>query len=790
MKHLSKTLIAVLLAVLTAILLPAQVFADSTEEKYVSEVEIGVGKSAAEAEKALEGYEILKDDKGKYVDLNKSAGATGTGSKGDRVVYMGFKKTASVSEAITDLAVMNMKGGYSVEDYEALMEDNMKDQIIPFVDSFLAAIEEYRENCNSSNAANKKRASYIRDLLNKFTDDDCGGKGLGDLLLNETKYEMGDSAYGALSDAEKKNHADILTIVAQANGMATLMIENLLTRAADTGEGTWIERFTDVTYEDLLDEVDLPPSRARKALDLEYQDDAMEILDMWDAFKAQLDGYDAAVARLEEAKNRDLSEQQAIVDHFDIKTATEKEIADYAKAVAELKQNAEIISNCYADVLCKEYLEGVPYGDASLLDFFTSPGGQIEEDITVLYPLVAALSPGQRAGLAFVTLQQLVMIGSTDETGYVNAELEEKETTSIYLGVNREIYQKNGVALTSDALRTKAVEKMNSENNAFVLSVWTCTMIGLTFFSAVAFGISARMKVTTLNAISKYNATAASLSKNVANIKNGIKLSSKPLAEGTLEDSKLLQNKISDLKKELEAAQNELNAFESQGNIGRLQARSSMCSKLMIGFGVAMIILLSISVYFTYQDMVNRYKVDFTPIPRYMVDEKDITGFNRKGEKIVLKNQAAYYKAVLCNRKAGDEMFKKLDNVADLNGDVGRQWLALYAARNEAETPILADSFKFTNAAEIPAGYKTGIHAFGTDAAENLNNTLYVWNSAAPKVYVYFRTEEAGAGTTGSVFSTGTIALVFASGLAAGVLATVLVSKTSKRRKENAVPAA
>ena len=42
--------------------------------------------------------------------------------------------------------------------------------------------------------------------------------------------------------------------------------------------------------------------------------------------------------------------------------------------------------------------------------------------------------------------------------------------------------------------------------------------------------------------------------------------------------------------------------------------------------------------------MVNHYKVEFTPIPRYMVDEKDITAFNEYGEKIVIKNQAAYYK--------------------------------------------------------------------------------------------------------------------------------------------------
>ncbi len=62
----------------------------------------------------------------------------------------------------------------------------------------------------------------------------------------------GDEAYNALSDAEKAKHADIVTIVAQANGMATLTIENLLVRASDTEETTWIERLSETTYDDLL----------------------------------------------------------------------------------------------------------------------------------------------------------------------------------------------------------------------------------------------------------------------------------------------------------------------------------------------------------------------------------------------------------------------------------------------------------------------------------------------------------------------------------------------------------
>lgn len=52
----------------------------------------------------------------------------------------------------------------------------------------------------------------------------------------------------------------------------------------------------------------------------------------------------------------------------------------------------------------------------------------------------------------------------------------------------------------------------------------------------------------------------------------------------------------------------------------------------------------------------------------YIVDEKDIIGYNKKGEKILLKNQSAYYKAVECNRTSDDEMYNILGKCADMNG--------------------------------------------------------------------------------------------------------------------------
>ena len=254
MKHLRRTLIAVLLAVLVGVMAPLQALAASDSPDYISEVKVFIGDySTAEAE----GYTLLKDGDNP-VDLNQNAGG-GLGSKGEKAVYLGYKTTKNSKEAITDLALMNMKGGYDVAAYDALYEEYIKSQITPLADDFVTMLEEYRQNVSRSHP-NAIRADYSRSVLNKYIDDDTG-KGLGQLLLNETKYEMGLDAYNALPASEKKNHADLITILAQSNGKATLTMANLLTRACDTNDTTWIERFEEITYDDLVSRREcLPPT--------------------------------------------------------------------------------------------------------------------------------------------------------------------------------------------------------------------------------------------------------------------------------------------------------------------------------------------------------------------------------------------------------------------------------------------------------------------------------------------------------------------------------------------------
>ena len=811
MKRILLIALSLVLAVLTAALMPAQVFADSLPD-YVSEVKVFYD-SYSDAEK--QGYTVLKDDDKNVVDLNKGAGG-GWGSKGNRAVYLGYKTTTNRKDAITDLALMNMKGGYDVAEYESLMNTQIKSQILPFVDDFLVAIDEYRVNYDPEyHGANKQRADYIHDSLNKLTDDDCDGKGLGDLLLNTTKYEYGQAAYAALSDAEKektsvyemsekvykdlseeekKNCPDIVTIIAQSNGMSTLLMQDLLTRACDVNEDNWVERFVKTAYDDLIDYTGLAPTDARRELARLYDDDANTVLDMWDTFRNQLLKADETAEILDETDTEKMEENSEVFNNFDLKTATDNDLDALAEASVDVEINTEVLANRVNDVIAKEYLSDIDYGDGTLYDFFTQTREEVEDDITVLYPLVASLSPGQRAGLEFVSLSTLVTIAGTGNN-YSDEEIDKLEPVSIYNGVDRAIYEKGGVALTSDTLR-KDPSKLAVDDNSgsFPFNWWTILSGGFAIASVTAFFVAfgkSRVLSTQLKAyerlITSQNVPLQDFNTMCRNFSTqGRTL----ISSGSMKASeyqRILFN-LQQQRREFQSAVLEQTRFEN-AEYARLASRSSMCNKLAIGFGIAMLVISALTVYLTWRDMVAYYKVDFSPIPHYMIDEKDLIGYNKKGEKIILKNQTAYYKAVESNAQKGDFKFDEIGNLADMNGCVGKQWLALYAVKNELMDPISASSLTVvTGKADIPAGYSTGIHMFGSSSAFNLNSSLYDWNSDATSVFVYFKTViKTENASVAANFSGGTAAIAGGAGLVVGALATAFgMTSAGKKKKAEA----
>ncbi len=790
MKKLLTAITSAVLCMTMLIIAPTQIVASAAEneQKYISEVKVGMGVTSDQASKELldEGYTILKDDNGNYADLNKDAGAASPMKEGpnQKIVYLGYKTTSEAGNAITDLAVMNMDGGYSYEDYEKLMQTHLDTQIKPFVDRFIATLKEYRENLQKpQDSANYKRANYYKALLNKLTDDDTGNKPLGDLLVNQTKYEMGDEAYNALSDEEKKNHCDILTLLMQGNGQAILLMETELTKASDSSNSTWIDRFKDNSLEKLTEKVknenpNMTPSEINKELDKRYNDDAKKILEKWEAFNEILINYDNAGESIKKAVEGNTADKSIDINE----NSTDSEIQEAATKASDTQ--TKVVSGGLAaeEIAAHDYLETVEYGDGTMLEFFERDKSEFDdsENIRELYPIVDSLTGGQLAGLDFLSIKDMVVMALTDENGFKKVDLNDALTASIYQDVNREIYEKGGVALTDAAMRAKATAQETAPT--FKLStlgsvLWTCTAVSGAAAAASAIAHAKLKNSPYLKALTEYQDKI----KSYQTIMN--------------KDGKGFGNLTSDQKSAYKNLLSKKNAYENSEVYQKALFKSNITKYLAAGFTVLGAVLAGVSIYTTIEEMKAFYKVEFTTIPKYIVDRADITAKNAKGQEIMIKNQTAYYKAVLCNRTAGSSAFEKknyeiLKDRNDLNGDVGMQWLSLYSVKYENGTPILADSLKLKMGnGDMPEGYTNGIHRFGEkDVVFNLTSKLFCYNDPSEGTYVFFKNDTSTVKdltAAGSSFSGGSLALGIGAGAIVGCALTLLLLKVNNKKKKN-----
>ena len=214
---------------------------DAKTGKYVKEVFIAYGKTEEEAEKWLKdhGWEPVKGD---FNDEKIS------GLDSAVVAVMGIKRTNDSDAAIIDMAVMNMNGSYSFDDYNELLQDK-KTEIDEFIDNFMPTIQEFRDNYNGKGSkAGKARSDMAFEFLNKFYDGEPDsryavndtGMPLGELLMKQTRREIGEENYDGLSKNDKLQHGDFQQIMLESNSMAISTMEQALTLGADIDETTWL----------------------------------------------------------------------------------------------------------------------------------------------------------------------------------------------------------------------------------------------------------------------------------------------------------------------------------------------------------------------------------------------------------------------------------------------------------------------------------------------------------------------------------------------------------------------
>ncbi|MCR4604547.1 MAG: hypothetical protein K5639_00940 [Eubacterium sp.] len=780
--------------------------AETGDGKYISDIKLAMGETSKSATaEALEyekkGYKTLmkswdpsSKDSNVCADLNAGAGTKSILKEGpnDKCVYLCYKTTDDPSEAITDMAVMNMNGGWSLEDYNALMEKYMNSQIKPFMNNFISTLKEYRKNLKkSSNSPGHIRAEYVKKMLNKFKDDDTGMT-MGDLLEKETKYEMGDRNYEALYDDEKKNHADILTILTQGNGQAVLAIESLITKASDASGESWVDRLGNTTLDDLYDQYDAGSTQDTYiAMDKEYQDTAKRFLGeedesgmymRWDSFRQKAQQYKDILNNIEKRINKTAEDAENLGNN-DALSSDMNSKSDIDKVLKYIEESQKIEGEVGEQILdiqtlsiC-DWLDSIEYGNGTLLDFFIQDSSKVsgEKNIRNLYPIVDALSAGQIAGLEFLSLPDLFTMAmadcNEDDYGFDGKDLykqayelvKDVDIASVYEKVDRGIYEKGAVALTDKAKRAKASAAEMESEDAYKLGtvpivLWSVTA-GMALATSVTIGIYDKF------ASGVYKAFESASIHGVSG-KAGEELMKK------FGSMKFLNARFSTTQTPTSVS----GKMDIIGVKGVTLSPSKLFTGLMAGMVVITVIMIGVSAVATIADKINYYKTDFLPIPKYMVDTADITDKNGN----VIDNKTAYYRAVEISRPNGPskiekDNYKAMGDRADLNGDIGKQWLALYTVKYTEGRPILTNSLLYQYDSEtVPKGYSTGIHEFGSTAACNLNNPKYLYeksllSKAKPPVIKLFFKQEAktiaelmeaklagkNAGDTASLFARG-----------------------------------
>lgn len=738
---------AVFLSIVVGIITPLQAFAASTSTTYISDLKLSYGHDAAEAKGWLtnQGYTVID------TDLNEKADGT---FQSKRCVYLGYKTTKKADEAITDMKTMNMKGNYSFEAYEMILAEKAE-EISIFVEGLLVLLEEYRKNYE----AGLYKAKVAHDMLNLIYDDDTGND-LGDLLLVPTVQELGDEVYSNLTEEDKDHHADMVKILMQGNSSTTLAVEQYLCISADTAEDSFLDRlaaygcYDDFEY-DFAKNNNITDAKAiESSLSAKYGDVAYYI-------SCGINGFKEYISIYTDSEFFGEKDEEKVISHFD----TEGKPGDYISW-----SNAR---NLYL-ALSEYEFEGEP-----LVSFLTNEDYDFEDDDRfMLYPLAASLSDGQRECSMFVSLVQLFNAGVVDNEGWARnydklkkEVIDTTEQVSAYAGINREIFSDN-VALTN------AAKQLNdSSTQSYLDGFTTDTLSHTTYLFIAGFAVSALGTIgcaVAYKALSSKYMTAfeTGIQKNemVFDIAEGLiteKSGSSLEAEGVGE---LLSDSLNQSFSEQPALE-EAYAVTAAVNRGHfvLQCIGTVVCIIMIIMAVFMVVS-------AWKDLKKYYNTEKTPIPAYMVDEStDENGISTY----------TYYKAVLCNRiekKFVTDNNRILKSYGDLNGDIGKEWVALYFTKDStAGRPITVDILTQKGSNQIPTG-KTPLTMFGEKSAVNLVDSRYCFDDAIGGLYLFY--SAAKAPVTSSVMTQNTTILSAVGAAVITFALSFIVARKTKRNKE------
>ena len=638
---------------------------------------------------------------------------------------------------------MNMTGNYSYASYQEVL-DSMADDISVFMKDLMVTLNEWRENYK----AGRGKAMEAYYLLNLMYDPDNNNAKIGDLLLNETKEELGDTAYNKLSDDEKLQHLDMTTLLMQGNSDAMMYIEQLLAMGADTStDTTWLKRLeASGSYDSMMDAMEeqaeadgatFSPSDAAADLASKYDSAAMKLAIMITNIQKYFQEYKDSGVSLQDDTN-------AITSYLN-------------KSEAEDSANWLNIGMMYEALAAYKYPSD-DNPDRTLQDFFMESFDYNDANSRQqLYPMAQALSEGQRTALEFVTMTELITMGiTTDEEALKGADtykdaIAEKDPVSVFTGVDRSIYNSSQTALTSSAR-----ELQNSAQSSYTEGLFGSPFSLRTVISAgiLACSLTATVFCGVMTSVCKNaaapTAAATAVQQRIENYvaQQGFE------PETSLEIWTNLLNGDKGASKFAKGYESALTEYAKMSSDAKLisKAKAALIQGYQLATSIMVVATIALGVWTVISGVMDlrayyNKEMDLYPIPDNMVDEST----DSSGNKVY-----TYYKAVQCNRteKGLTTDREALKDNADLNGDLGKEWLALYYTKDKnAGKPIAvsdAADFKIVKGNEETPVLFEALTNFGSESPVNLTNEEWVWNDKTGGLYLYYQIDRAAS--SGSIF--------------------------------------
>ena len=381
---LSKVLISMLLVVTLCMTMVMPASAGRVTY-YLSDLKMAEASTADEAKKLLTdaGYTVL--------DKNLNPG-------GGKAVYLGYMKSKNVDDAITDVRVMNMKGGFNISDYETIFQEAL-DQYSSEVNNIRVAAKEFAENYK---AGKKEALNAYRQLNYYYVENDKGVKtNMGDYMLNFPKTNEGFADILLKGNPNILNNIRILLSMGVADGGD--LIERIKASVADESV------YTKDKYYD-------------KAKELTGK--IQQLLKMIDEARAEIEEIEADPDMTQEEKDLAL-----ILPQYTLSLILSLDVV----------------------------LKSIPCGDTNYSDYFASTA---DPDYKKLYPFVDAMTEGQRAMAVSGQIHSVLVYNAVEMSDEeLEAELTELEETyepkSVYFGTDMNLLE-GAVAVTSDAIREEA----------------------------------------------------------------------------------------------------------------------------------------------------------------------------------------------------------------------------------------------------------------------------------------------------------------------------------------------